>query len=339
MDTPLTLKIIQNENRLKKLFNSTSKRNRYNTTDYKLYSTDKVSCDENLNSTKNCNVEESLINNNVYDENIIKQMSSQKTMEIEKENSKEKIKVNKSRNSKINSKNKENKRNKTSKMNLSINPFLNRIKNNPINSFHNYSSVKTPLNRNITSVKLLNVERMIQRFRENEEKINNWIQKERNKKEMEENKRCQNSPKINNRSKRINLKIKDSFLLRLQKSENEKQHKAEILKESLKNKKLEEERKSKGMKGKSRTNKTNLSTGKKISETLNKYHALDEKRKGNINLKRKIQFSNMNKLNFIQKINKRSTSMAELIRKNYSKKNLFDRLAKIGKYSVEKKNI
>ena len=342
IDISLTLKIIENENKLKKLFNSTNKRNRYNSTDYKYYNTEKVSENENLSSSKNDNIEnvkQSLRNKNVYDENVINQISSQKTMEIEKKNSKKIIKVNKSRNSKVNSQRKENKRNNTSKSDLSLNPFANTIRNNPINSFHHNSTAKTPLNRNITSIKYMNVERMITRFRENEEKIKKWIKKERTKKEIEENKHYQNSPKINNRSKKINLKIKDGFLLRLQKSEDEKQQKAEILKEFLKNKKIEEEKKHKGLKVKSRTKHTNLSTGKKISETLNKFHAIEEKRKAKINIKRKIKFPKEINNAFIHKINKRSTSMAELRKLNYSTNNLLDRFTIFGKYSIKKKNI
>lgn len=342
IDISLTLKIIENENKLKKLFNSTNKRNRYNSTDYKYYNTEKVSENENLSSSKNDkidNVKQSLRNKNVYDENLINQISSQKTMEIEKKNSKKIIKVNKSKNSKVNSQRKENKRNNTSKSDLSLNPFANTIRNNPINSFHHNSTAKTPLNRNITSIKYMNVERMITRFRENEEKIKKWIKKERTKKEIEENKHYQNSPKINNRSKKINLKIKDGFLLRLQKSEDEKQQKAEILKEFLKNKKIEEEKKHKGLKVKSRTKHTNLSTGKKISETLNKFHAIEEKRKAKINIKRKIKFPKEINNAFIHKINKRSTSMAELRKLNYSTNNLLERFTIFGKYSIKKKNI
>lgn len=342
IDISLTLKIIENENKLKKLFNSTNKRNRYNSTDYKYYNTEKVSENENLSSSKNDNIEnvkQSLRNKNVYDENVINQISSQKTMEIEKKNSKKIIKVNKSKNSKVNSQKKENRRNNTSKSDLSLNPFVNTIRNNPINSFHHNSTAKTPLNRNITSIKYMNVERMITRFRENEEKIKEWIKKERTKKEIEENKHYQNSPKINNRSKKINLKIKDGFLLRLQKSEDEKQQKAEILKEFLKNKKMEEEKKHKGLKVKSRTKHTNLSTGKKISETLNKFHVLEEKRKNKIDIKRKIKFPKKINKAFIHKINKRSTSMSELRKLNYSTNNLLERFTILGKYSIKKKNI
>ena len=342
IDISLTLKIIENENKLKKLFNSTNKRNTYNSTDYKYYNTEKVSENENLSSSKNDNIEnvkQSLRNKNVYDENVINQLSSQKTMEIEKKNSKKIIKVNKSKNSKVNSQRKENKRNNTSKSDLSLNPFVKSIRNNPINSFHHNSTAKTPLNRNITSIKYMNVERMITRFRENEEKIKEWIKKERTKKEIEENKHYQNSPKINNRSKKINLKIKDGFLLRLQKSEDEKQQKAEILKEFLKIKKMEEEKKHKGLKVKSRTKHTNLSTGKKISETLNKFHALEEKRKNKIDIKRKIKFPKKINKAFIHKINKRSTSMSELRKLNYSTNNLLERFTIFGKYSIKKKNI
>ena len=342
IDISLTLKIIENENKLKKLFNCTNKRNRYNSTDYKYYNTEKVSENENLSSSKNDNIEnkkQSLRNKNVYDENVINQLSSQKTMEIEKKNSKKIIKVNKSENSKVNSQRKENRRNNTSKSDLSLNPFVKSIRNNPINSFHHNSTAKTPLNRNITSIKYMNVERMITRFKENEEKIKEWIKKERTKKEIEENKHYQNSPKINNRSKKINLKIKDGFLLRLQKSEDEKQQKAEILKEFLKNKKMEEEKKHKGLKVKSRTKHTNLSTGKKISETLNKFHVLEEKRKNKIDIKRKIKFPKKINKAFIHKINKRSTSMSELRKLNYSTNNLLERFTIFGKYSIKKKNI
>ena len=342
IDISLTLKIIENENKLKKLFNSTNKRNRYNSIDYKYYITEKVSENENLSSSKNDNIEnvkQSLRNKNVYDENVINQISSQKTMEIEKKNSKKIIKVNKSKNSKVYSQKKENRRNNTSKSDLSLNPFVNTIRNNPINSFHHNSTAKTPLNRNITSIKYMNVERMITRFRENEEKIKKWIKKEHTKKEIEENKHYQNSPKINNRSKKINLKIKDGFLLRLQKSEDEKQQKAEILKEFLKNKKMKEEKKHKGLKVKSRTKHTNLSTGKKISETLNKFHVLEEKRKNKIDIKRKIKFPKKINKAFIHKINKRSTSMSELRKLNYSTNNLLERFTIFGKYSIKKKNI
>ena len=128
IDISLTLKIIENENRLKKLFSSTMKRNRYNSTGYKYYNTEKVSDNENLSTSKINNIDnvkQCLRNNkNVFDENVINQMSSQKTMEIEKKNSKKTIKVNKSKNSKAHSKKKENKRNNTSKLDLSLNPFV-----------------------------------------------------------------------------------------------------------------------------------------------------------------------------------------------------------------------
>ena len=131
-------------------------------------------------------------------------------------------------------------------------------------------------------------------------------------------------------------KIKDNFLIRLQKSEYEKQQKAEILKEFMKKVKLEEEKKCNGIKGKSRTQKINFIVDKKLYETLDKFYLLEEKRKEQIKLIQKIQFEKTNKFDFVPKINKRSTSMAELKRKNYSTKNLFERLTKISKNSTEK---
>ena len=96
----------------------------------------------------------------------------------------------------------------------------------------------------------------------------------------------------------------------------------------MKKKKLEEEMKHLGLKGKSRTKLSNLNVDKKMTETINEFYALDEKRKEKIDL-----------CSFVPKINKRSTSMAELRRKKYSTKNLFERLAKNSKFSIYKKNI
>ena len=254
-------------------------------------------------------------------------------MEKERENSKKEMNVSINKSGKVISKKKENRRNESSKINLSVNPSFNRFINNPINSFQCYGPRKSSLSRNITSMKFLNVDRMIRRFKEKEEKIKEWIIKERTKKELEENKHYQKSPIINKKSKKINHKIKDGFLLRLQKSENEKQQKAEILKEFLKKKNLEQERKQQGMKGKSRTKTINFDTNKKRNETVNRFDIW------NIKTKAAIKFSSKNKFSFMPKINKRSISMAELRKRNYSTKNLFDRLAKTGKNSKEKKII
>ena len=332
IDLPLTLKIIQNEQRIKQLFNNTSLRNKNKSTDYKYYNTEKFPDNDNFSSTKKDYIQSNIRITIPHDENIISQISSQKTLGNKRENSKMEIKINTNKSIEVNSTKKGNRINTTSKINLSLNPSFNRIINNPINSFQCYNSPgKYSLTRNITSIKFLNVDRMIKRFKEKEEKIKEWIKKERTKKEFEENKHFKKSPSINKKSKKINLKIKDGFLLRLQKSEDEKQQKAEILKEFLKSKKLEQERKQKGMKGKSRTKKTNLTTNKKRTETINKFVLW------NIKGKTAIKFGNKNKFTFAPKINKRSISMAELRRKNYATKNLFDRLAKSGKNSKEKK--
>lgn len=340
IDVSLSLKIIQNEYRLKELFNNSNNRNRNNSTDYKYYNTDKAFENENFSLTKIDNVQENSGNKNVSKEKNIFDISSQKTMEIEKKDSKKIIKLRTTTNSKSHFETKENKRNKTSsKLEFRLNPFVNKIRNNPINSFKEKSSTKTPLNRNETSVKFLNIEKMITRFRENEEKINEWLKNERTKKELEQKRYCQESPKINKRSKIINMKIKDSFLLRLQKSENEKQQKAEILMDFMKMKKMEEEKKQNDIKGKSRTKKINFSIGKQKYKTINKFNLLNEKRKGKIKFMRNIELGKTNKFPFVSKFNKRSTSMAELRKKNYSKKNTTELLIRASKNSVEKKYI
>ena len=324
IDASLSLKIIQNECRLKELFNNTKKRNRNNSDDYKNYYTEKVSENENNSSNQNDNAKEYNENkNNLFE------ISSQKTMEIDRRNSKNKIKVNKNEFSKTLFITKDEKKNKTSKNELKINPFVNKTKNNPINSFNEKISLKSPLNRNITSIKNIIFEKMLTRFRESEEKKQRWISKEQTKKELKRMRHYQESPKLNQRSKKLNSKIKDNFLIRLQKSEYEKQQKAEILKKKKK--------KCKEIKGKSRTKKKNLIVDKKLYEILDKFYLLEEKRKEQIKLVQKIKFEKTNKFDFVPKINKRSTSMAELKRKNYSTKNLFERLTKISKNSTEKK--
>ena len=328
IDVSLTLKIIQNEHRLKELFKSTSKRNIYNTTDYKYYNTDKEFDTENLSLSKIDNMH--TVNKFSSDIDDTINASSKKTMRIEKENTDTLIKAKKDKYkiSNVRFMTKENKGNKTSKLNLYLNPFVNKTKNNPINLSKDKSKGKTPLNRYMTSIKNFSVDKMIKRFQEKEEKIQKWLENERTKKELKENRLCQNSPKINKKSKKINLKIRDGFLLRLQKSEYEKQQKAEIFKEFMKKKKLEEEMKHLGLKGKSRTKLSNLNADEKMTVTINEFYALDEKRKEKIDL-----------CSFVPKINKRSTSMAELRRKKYSTKNLFERLAKNSKFSIYKKNI
>ena len=333
IDASLSLKIIQNEYKLKELFSNTIKRNRNNSEEYKYYYTENSSENEKLRLTENEKVKP--FNGN---KNVSLEMSSQKTMEIENRNSKNKIKVNKHQYSKSLFITRDDKKNETPKYDISINPFVNKIKNNPINSFHeNNNSIRTPLNRYTTSIKYTNIEKMMNRFRESEEKKNQWLVRERTKKELEVKKYYLESPKINTRSKKLSSKIKDNFLIRLQKSEYEKQQKAEILKEFMKKTKMEEEKMHRGMKGKSRTKKTNFIVDKKLYETINKFYLLDEKRKEQIELIQKIKSEKENKFDFVPKINKKSASMAELKRKNYSTKNIFERLAKIGKTSTEKK--
>ena len=333
IDLPLTLKIIQNEQRIKQLFNVTCIRNKNKSSDYKYCNTDKFSDNDNFSSTKKDYIQPNITITNPHNDDIICQIASQTTIEKEKENSKKEMNVSTNKKGKEISKKKENRRNESSKINLSVNPSFNRFINNPINSFQCYGPRKSSLSRNITSMKFLNVDRMIRRFKEKEEKIREWIIKERTKKELEENKHYQKSPIINKKSKKINHKIKDGFLLRLQKSENEKQQKAEILKEFLKKKNLEQERKQQGMKGKSKTKIINFDTNKKRNEKVNRFDIW------NIKTKAAIKFRSKNKFSFMPKINKRSISMAELRKRNYSTKNLFERLAKTGKNSKEKKII
>ena len=331
IDASLSLKIIQNECRLKELFNYTKIKNRNNSEDYKYFYTEHAYENGNISLNKIDDVQP--FNGN---KNKTLEMSSQKTMEIDRRNSKNKIKVNMHQCSKTLFISRNNKNNKTPKCELKINPFVNLIKSNPINTFQN-SPVRTSLNRNITLMKYTNIEKMLNRFQKSEEKKQQWISKEQTKKELDVKKHYQKSPKINRRSKKLNSKIKDNFLIRYQKSEYEKQQKAEILKEFMKKVKLEEEKKQNGMRGKSITQKLNFIVDKKLYETLTKFYLLEEKRKEQIKLIEKIKSAKTNKSEFVPKINKRSISMAELRRRKYSTKNLYERLSTIKNSTAKKK--
>ena len=181
IDVSLTLKIIQNEHRLKELFKSTSKRNIYNTTDYKYYNTDKELYSENLSLSKIDNMH--TVNKFSSDIDDTINASSKKTMRIEKENTETLIKAKKDKYkiSNVRFMTKENKGNKSSKLNLYLNPFVNKTKNNPINLSKDKSKGKTPLNRYMTSIKNFSVDKMIKRFQEKEEKIQKWLENERTK--------------------------------------------------------------------------------------------------------------------------------------------------------------
>jgi centrosomal protein CEP76 len=201
---------------------------------------------------------------------------------------------------------------------------------------------------------------MMIRFKIDEEKKKEWIESQRKKKEEEQRRICPYAPKINKKSKKINLKFKDDFFGRQKLKDEQKKKKEEKLKEYLNKKKEDEINKNnflltKNNKGKNKdnnlNNSINLSTSKTSAKTLeknrkieiknaiNKLYEWDTKRKEKINQKRKNNDEKMEKNSHIPKINKRSSSMAELKKEKYSDKNIFDRLSKKDPVSLEKKKL
>ena len=76
-----------------------------------------------------------------------------------------------------------------------------------------------------------------------------------------------------------------------------------------------------------------------INNAINKLYEWDLNRKEKINLKRKKNDEKIDKIKYIPKINKRSSSMAELRKEKYSTKNIFERLSRNDKETLEKKKL
>ena len=189
-----------------------------------------------------------------------------------------------------------------------------------------------------------NLEEMIIRFKIDEDKKNEWIKSQKKKKEEEERKICPYAPKINKKSKKINLKFKDDFFGRQKLKDEQKKKKEEKLIAFLNKKKEDEINKSKFLKKKKnikikRINSVEKDKKSKINNTINKLYKWDEKRKEKINEIKKKDNEKLAKNTHIPKINNRSSSMASLKNKQYSKINTFDRLAKLDPETVEKKKL
>ena len=249
---------------------------------------------------------------------------------------------------------------KNQKLNTNINLRTNN-KNNSNRKNYNSNTIESSAKSDrysSPSIKNMNLEEMFGRFKKNEKKKKEWVENEKKKKEEEEKKLCSYKPKMDKNSIKINLKIKDNFLERQKMKDEQKKKKEEKLKEYLNKKKEDEINKNnflliKNNKGKNKdnnlNNSINLSTSKTSAKTLeknrkieiknaiNKLYEWDIKRKEKINQKRKNNNEKIEKNRHIPKINKRSSSMAELKKEKYSDKNIFDRLSKKDPVSLEKK--
>ncbi len=260
-------------------------------------------------------------------------------------------------------------RNKTNKIRKKIiynmkeksNPKLNSNHNNLNKSNHkfkNYNTIDYCEKRGrycSPTARSINIEEMIIRFKKDQNKKEEWIEKQKKKKEEDEKKICSYAPKIN-KNKKINLKIKDDFLTRQKFKDEQKKKKEEKLKEFLNKKKEEEINKNnfllkKKEKGKNKEKSIDNNGNKKKNESLeknkkieinnaiNKLYAWDLNRKEKINQKRKKNNEKIEKIKHIPKINKRSSSMAELKKKKYYEQNIFDRLAKKDPEMLEKQRL
>lgn len=192
------------------------------------------------------------------------------------------------------------------------------------------------------SPKSVNIEEMMIRFKIDEEKKKEWIENQRKKKEEEERRICSYAPKINKKSKKINLKFKDDFFGRQKLKDEQKKKKEEKLIAFLNKKKEDEINKSKMLPKKRNINRVKSvekDKKSKITKTIDKLYEWDVKRKEKINEQRKKDNEKIAKNTHIPKINKRSSSMANLKNQKYSNITIFDRLAKVDPETAQKKKL
>ena len=392
----LNRKIIQNEMKLKTLFNDSDKKRKCYSTDknniniekYKNKKPMKIKMNKKIiknyktdfyNSFDERDKERNKNNNhsqNLSPRNISNNGKYNLDNDIKLSNKKNHIKVNKklinksndgsgvshhiSRNKILSPKNKKiNKLTKKYKPKPKSKPKLyNKLNNSTIllkdNSTNDYSCKSERFLS--PSTKSVNFEEMIERFKNEEKKRKEWIEKEKKKEEEKEKQLCSSFPKINENSRKINLKIQHDFLKRQRIKELEKKRREDNLSIYLNKKKEEEINKTnyllqKNKIGKSKEKNLNNSNSmisnktydknkkEKISNVINKLYEWNSKRKEKIELSRKKNDEKVEKIIHIPRINKRSASMAELKKKRYNEKNIFKRLAKEDPEMIERKKI
>ena len=239
-----------------------------------------------------------------------------------------------------------------------VNGNKNNLKKAKLNNLNNYNHLKIYSTIDYTgksdrcfspSNKKVNFEGMIERFKKEENKRKEWLEKERKKKGEEEKKMYRIVPKMNKKSKKIYLQLKNDFNDRQKIKMEEIKKKEELLKEFLNKTKEEEINKNnnnllnKKIKSQSNTSiassKTNVNT---VNSTINKKYDLDSKRREKINQKGQKKVEKTKNINHIRKFNKRSASMTELKKIKYREKNIFNRLDKNAKNApqiVQKKKL
>ena len=373
IDSSLNAKLIQNENKLQAILNYTKKKK-------ECYSTDKNVNNREINNNKNKknkikipkkklfkNYKTDFFDYNDYENKKYFSPKSMISIDYDYDSDYKSFKIIKvNQNIKI-KKDKKNNLNKHSTIDISrkspnkiiynykekSKPKIKSKKNNNTNhTSKSYNTINYEEKKNrycSPNTKSVNIEEMMLRFQNDQNRKKEWIEKQRKKKEDDEKKLCTDIPKTN-RNKKINLKIKDDFLSRQKLLNEQKKKKEEKLKKFLNKKKEEEinknnillQKKAKRKnRGKSMDDKNKKNNDKKlaINNAINKLYEWDLNRKEKINQKRKKNNEKIDKIKHIPHINKRSSSMAELKKKKYSIKNIFDRLSRNDKETLEKKRL
>lgn len=389
IDESLNTKIIANENKLKALFKITNKKRQYHSTDHKPVNRERNNKKKMKRKISNNNysdfddneskIQKNLIGffsqkRNISINDIDLDNSSKKPKKIIEVNRKLKFLKNHSKKTTISNPNSNRKNQNIKNINninyKRINPnkrkqkeeiYLNQKMNNNLNNSNNFCKDSSTIDYSVKSerclspsVKSLNVDQMIERFKRRESEKKEWVEEQMKKKEEEEKKFCSYAPKIDKNSKKINSKYKGDFFERQKTRDEERKKREEKLKITLNKKREEEINKTnyllnKKFKAKKKENSLNninsnstiLQRNKKLktNNVINKLYEWEERRKEKIKEKRKINNENIEKINHIPTINKRSVSMAELKKQKYNDKNIFDRLSKNDRDSVEKKKL
>lgn len=229
---------------------------------------------------------------------------------------------------------------------------LNSRGKKSVTKMHNNSKVvKTDLNSSIRSS--LNINHMLERFQEGQNKKQEKLDKLKKIRETKEREEYTYKPKLCKKTKLINRSIKDDFITRQRKFFEAKNKKEKKLKENiLKNERDEINKTNFILQKKLRENSSSgsglnnsflseISCAKSMADidnSISKLFEWENKRKEKI-YKKKIEIKNeLDKNRHIPKINKRSKSLV-FNEKNSKKENIFERLYKEDRIVKEKKKI
>ncbi len=199
--------------------------------------------------------------------------------------------------------------------------------------------------------KNVNLNEMLDRFEEKQQKKNKKIENMKKEKEAQEKKIYTYFPKINRKSKNLNKSIKDDFITRQRRYSTIKDEKEKKLKEKILKNEQEKLNKSNFILQKKSKDNSSVCVGLNtsfisdischtrsmidIDTSISKLFAWDEKRKEKIKKLQKEKSKEIERNKHIPQINKKSRSMAH----RDKSENIFERLAKEDEVVVAKKKI